>query len=232
MAHKTLLALIIALCFPTHALADRISSSAGELQIDPVVTGLTEPWAVGFLPGGGLLITERGGRLLLASGGRVQSVSGVPAVQTGGQGGLLDVLVPADFAQSREVLFTYSLRTGRQTVTALGRGILSEDDHSLADVATLFSMESPSSGGQHFGSRIVEAEDGKIFVTIGERGDMDEAQNRANHNGTVIRLNRDGSVPMDNPFVGVDGVQPEIWSFGHSCPTRRCFGSWGATVGQ
>jgi len=199
--------------------AQTLDSSAGPLRVDPVVSGLDTPWALGFLPGGGLLITERDGRLLHVTDGRAQTVSGVPDVAAVGQGGLLDVLVPRDFATSREVFLSFAKPQARGGAgTALARAVLSDDGTRLEDVRVIFEMAPGSSGGRHFGSRMVEGRDGMIYLTTGDRGDRPSAQDRSRHEGSVIRIGRDGSVPDDNPFVGRPGVQPEIWSFGHRNP--------------
>lgn len=194
-------------------------TSAGRVVISAVVSGLEEPWAVDFLPGGGILVTERGGRLLLAGAGRqVQAVSGLPEVAVGGQGGLLDVMVPRDFADSREVFVSYAKALRRGSGTALGVGRLSQDGSRLEGFRVIFEMTPGSTGGRHFGSRIIEAPDGRLFLTIGDRGDDELAQDLSRHNGSIIRINRDGSVPGDNPFVGREGARPEIWSYGHRNP--------------
>lgn len=195
-----------------------LDSSEGTLNVQAMVTGLDQPWAVGFLPGGAVLITERDGRLLHVQGGRVTSVSGVPEVVDAGQGGLLDVLVPRDFATSREVFLSYAAPQGRRAGTALARGVLSADGRALQDVETIFEMERGSSGDRHFGSRIVEGRDGYLYLSIGDRGDRPSAQNLAIESGSVVRVARDGTVPLDNPFVGQAGMQPEIWSYGHRNP--------------
>lgn len=200
------------------ASAQTLDSSAGPLRVDRVVSGLDTPWALGFLPGGGLLITERDGRLLHVADGRAQTVAGVPRVAAVGQGGLLDVLVPRDFATTREVYLSFARPQDGGAGTALARGVLAEDGTALDDVQVIFDMAPGSSGGRHFGSRMVEGRDGMIYLTTGDRGDRPSAQDRSRHEGSVIRLNRDGSVPADNPFTGRDDVQPEIWSYGHRNP--------------
>ena len=216
------LALALAVALPAHAL----ETSVGRLAITPVLTGLDEPWGVDFLPGGEIVVTERAGRLLLARpGGAVHAVAGVPEVAASGQGGLLDVMVPRDFATSREVFLSFSRPQERGGAgTALGVGRLSEDGARLEGFRVPFEMAPGSRGGRHFGSRIVEGADGTLFLTIGERGDREAAQDLSRHNGSVVRIARDGSVPADNPFVGVgvgvgvDGARPEIWSWGHRNP--------------
>jgi glucose/arabinose dehydrogenase len=213
-----LVAGLVALVWAPLAAAQTLDSSAGTLRVDRVVAGLDTPWALGFLPGGGLLITERDGRLLHVSDGRAQTVAGVPDVAAVGQGGLLDVLVPRDFATTRAVYLTFARPQDGGAGTALARGTLSTDGTRLDGVEVIFEMAPGSSGGRHFGSRMVEGRDGMIYLTTGDRGDRPSAQDRSRHEGSVIRITRDGRVPGDNPFVGQDGVQPEIWSYGHRNP--------------
>ncbi|GFE50206.1 glucose sorbosone dehydrogenase [Roseobacter cerasinus] len=186
-----------------------------DVAVTPVIQGLDTPWAVATLPDGGFLVTERDGALLHIGDGAANTVRGVPDVQVGGQGGLLDVTVARDFAQSRDIFLTYSKPQARGAGTALAVARLAEDGSRLENLQVIFESAPGSSGGRHFGSRVVEAPDGTLFVTIGDRGDRPSAQDLSNHNGTVVRVNRDGSVPADNPFVGQTGIQPEIWSFGH-----------------
>jgi glucose/arabinose dehydrogenase len=194
------------------------AQSGAEVKISKVVDGLDEPWGIAHLPDGGLLITEIDGRVLLWQDGRIKEVSGAPKVEEGGQGGLLDITLPRDFATSREVFLSYSKPQGRGAGTALAVARLSEDGTRLEGTRDIFESAPGPTGGRHFGSRIVEARDGTLFLTIGDRGDDASAQDRSSHNGSVIRINRDGSVPRDNPFLGQSGVLPEIWSYGHRNP--------------
>ncbi len=200
------------------ASAQTLNSSSGPIRVEPVMRGLNGAWGLDFLPGGGFLVTEKSGRLLHVEGAAAQDVAGVPRVVDAGQGGLLDVMVPRDFERSREVFLSYAKAQGGGAGTALAVGRLSADGTRLSDVRVLWEMAPGSRGGRHFGSRIVEARDGTIFVTVGDRGDRPTAQDLADHAGSVIRINRDGSVPADNPFQGRAGAQPEIWSFGHRNP--------------
>lgn len=200
--------------------AEGIDSSQGPIRVEVMAEGLEFPWGFGFLPGGGVLVTERDGALWLLDGGRRVQVTGVPEVVARGQGGLLDVMVPRDFARSREVFLSFAKRQAgglrAEGGTALGVGRL--EGAALVDFRVIFEMAPGSSGGRHFGSRIIEAPDGRLFLTVGERGDRPAAQDLTRHEGSVIRINRDGSVPRDNPFVGKDGARPEIWSYGHRNP--------------
>ncbi|CUH77440.1 PQQ-dependent sugar dehydrogenase [Tropicibacter naphthalenivorans] len=206
----------VVLAFP--AVAETIESSIGPLEISAQVEGLQTPWAFDFLPGGAILITEREGRLWIAENGQKTEVSGLPKIKVDGQGGLLDVMVPRDFAETREVFFTYAKSQWiRGSGTAVYRATLSEDGTRLTNGETIFEIKRGTGGGYHFGSRLVEARDGTLFVTIGDRGNGDLAQDLSMHNGSVVRITRDGEAPGDNPFVGGDGLA-EIYSYGHRNP--------------
>ncbi|MEO1238151.1 MAG: PQQ-dependent sugar dehydrogenase, partial [Pseudomonadota bacterium] len=207
---------VLSLGFTSDARA--LDSSQGMLRVDAMVTGLDQPWAVGFLPGGAVLITERDGRLIHVDGGTITNVRGVPDVAASGQGGLLDVLVPRDFAQTREIYLSFSAPQGRGAGTALARGVLSDDASRLLDVRTIFEMAPGMRSDRHFGSRIVEGRDGHLYLSIGDRGERPSAQDLSTEAGSIVRVARDGSVPADNPFVGQSGIQPEIWSYGHRNP--------------
>lgn len=201
------------------ARAETFMTSAGPVDLRQVVGGLEAPWSLAFLPGGAFLVTERDGALWhFGADGTRQRVSGTPKVVARGQGGLLDVMVPRDFAQSRELFLSFSKKQRGGAGTALGVGRLSADGTRLEGFKVIFEMRPGSSGGRHFGGRIVEARDGTLFLTIGERGDRPAAQDLGRHNGTVIRITRDGRIPADNPFVGQAGALPEIWSWGHRNP--------------
>jgi glucose/arabinose dehydrogenase len=213
--------IIIAIAFLIGAgcgFAQSLQTSAGRVALTPMMTGLDEPWAIGFLPDGSYLITQRDGVLLNVKDGSARKVAGVPRVVASGQGGLLDVMIPRDFTQSREVFLSYSKRLSGGAGTAMAVGKLSSNGRKLTNVRDLFQMNQGSSGGRHFGSRIVEARDGTLFMTLGERGMRAAAQDLTLHHGSVIRINRDGSIPADNPFVSRPGARPEIYSFGHRNP--------------
>ena len=193
-------------------------AGAQDWTIQPVVQGLDTPWAVAPLPEGGALITEREGALILARNGEARRIGGVPQVSARGQGGLLDITLARDFAQSRTLFLTYAKPQGGGSGTALARAEFPADGTELQNVTEIFAMKPGSSGGRHFGSRVVEAPDGTLYLTIGDRGDRPSAQDLTRHNGSIIRINRDGSVPSDNPFVGRSDALPEIWSYGHRNP--------------
>ena len=194
-----------------------LPTSAGNVKVTPIATGLDEPWAVAFLPQGGVLITERDGRLLHGAEGRLRSVSGVPKVWASGQGGLLDVAVARDFAQSGEIFLTYSEPRDGGAGTALAVAKFDPAAPALSDVRVIFRQKQATGGGRHFGSRVVEATDGTLFVTVGDRGEDEKAQDTDRHNGSVIRVARNGAIPSDNPFASGGGL-PEIWSYGHRNP--------------
>ncbi|MGI9393994.1 MAG: PQQ-dependent sugar dehydrogenase, partial [Boseongicola sp.] len=151
---------IVALAiFVWPAIAVAVDLSVGDVEMEPVVSGLNEPWSVGFLPDGDLIITERDGRLLYIRNGKRREITGLPAVAATGQGGLLDVLIPSDFERRREIFLSYSKHQSNGAGTAVLRARLSNDNSRLSGIKTIFEMSSGSSGGRHFGSRIVEASD-------------------------------------------------------------------------
>ena len=198
-----------------------MTTSLGEAELETKVGGLDVPWGFAFVPGGGVLITERKGNLLYSENGQTHPVSGIDrlsGMEVAGQGGLLDILVPRDFGITREVFLTYSKRQGLGAGTAVAKGRLSEDARRISDIREIFEATPSASGGRHFGSRIVEAPDGTLFVTLGERGDRASAQDLSREQGSIIRIHRDGSIPADNPFVETPSAKPAIWSLGHRNP--------------
>ncbi|NOE17127.1 PQQ-dependent sugar dehydrogenase [Ruegeria atlantica] len=200
------------------ALAQALSTSVGNIELIEMAGGLDTPWAVGILPDGSFLVTERDGNLLYVQGGKASAISGVPKVAASGQGGLLDITIPRDFNQSREFFLTFSKPQKGGSGTAVAVARLSKNGTRLTNLRVIFEASPGGSGGRHFGSRVVEANDGTLFVTIGDRGDAPQAQDRSNAIGSVIRIKRDGSVPSDNPFVGQADIRPEIWTYGHRNP--------------
>lgn len=195
-----------------------IGASAQDYEISLQVRGLDTPWAMEVLPDGSLLVTEIDGRLLRFANGERTEVAGPPKVAETGQGGLLDVTLARDFAVSRTLFLTYAKPMPGGAGTALAAAELSGDNRSLDNLRDLFVMSQGSRKGQHFGSRVVEGLDGTLFVTIGDRGNRPAAQDLGQHNGKVVRVNPDGTIPSDNPFVGQEGTLPEIWSYGHRNP--------------
>jgi glucose/arabinose dehydrogenase len=189
----------------------------GALRVETVARGLEHPWGLVFLPDGRLLVTERPGRLRsVDQDGRLsESFADVPPVQARGQGGLLDVALDPRFAENRLVYLAYAEPgEGRTAGTAVARGRLGAG--RLEDVRVIYQQQPKVEGANHFGCRLVFARDGTLFVTQGERFDYrDQAQDLSSGLGKLVRINPDGSVPRDNPFVGRAGARPEIWSYGH-----------------
>ena len=183
-----------------------------------IAAGLERPWSLAFLPDGTMLVTERPGRLrrVFPDGRMSDPLKGVPEVAARGQGGLLDVVLGPSFATDRSVFLSYAQPTPDGARTAVARGTLSADGSALSDVSVIFAQKQASSGGNHFGSRLVFARDGTLFVTTGDRwSESERSQTLDNHFGKILRIRADGSVPPDNPFVGRDGALPEIHSYGH-----------------
>ncbi len=194
-----------------------IETEIGPVKVETVARGLTHPWALASLPDGRMLVTERAGRLRSVSeeGQLSEPISGVPEVLAKGQGGLLDVALDPDFSSNRLVYLSYAEPGQGGASTAVARGRLNEAATALEDVEVIFRQQPKVDGNNHFGSRLVFSRDGKLFVTLGERFKFDPAQDLSDHLGTVVRINPDGSVPADNPFVDRDDALPEIWSYGH-----------------
>ena len=190
-------------------------AAATGFRVQTLADGLDHPWALAFLPGGDMLVTERSGGLLRLGpdGSREARIAGVPEVDARNQGGLLDVALDPDFDDNRRVYLTWSGACGAGNATHLGRGRLEGD--RLSGFETLFVATPCVGSTKHFGSRIVFDRSGHLWMTLGERGERERAQDLTDHNGSVIRLNPDGSVPADNPFVGRDDARPAIYSYGH-----------------
>lgn len=196
------------------------------LRIETVASGLDTPWSLGFLPGGAQLVTERDGRLVLLSGDTVAAVSGVPEVRAGGQGGLLDILVPRDFATSRRIWLSFAISVPGGAATALGHGRLSPDNRRLEGFQTLW-RGTGSGGGRHFGGRLAEGPEGHIFLTVGDRGDDASAQDLGRAHGAILRFDASGRAAAGNPLAGTPGAAPEIWSWGHRNPQGLAFDAQG-----
>ncbi|MBP6404389.1 MAG: PQQ-dependent sugar dehydrogenase [Proteobacteria bacterium] len=194
------------------------SAGAQAFRIQPVAGKLEHPWAVAFLPDGRFLVTERPGRLrVIEPDGQLgEPVAGLPEVQAGGQGGLLDVVTDRGFERNRMLYLCFAQRGAGGSGTALASARLSADLKRLDDVKVIFAQSPKVGGSNHFGCRIVEARDGTLFLALGDRySQMANAQTLDNHHGKVVRIHKDGSVPRDNPFAGRAGALPEIWSYGH-----------------
>ncbi len=216
-----MLAVFAALTLSSTACAaeDRtIDTETGKIKVETLASGLNHPWGMAFLPDGRMLVTERAGslRIMAADGALSEPLSGVPKVVAAGQGGLLDVALDPNFKDNRLIYLSYSEPGEGGAGTAVARGKLSET--GLEDVQVIFRQTPKVDGGNHFGSRLAFTPDGKLFITLGERFKFDPAQDLTGHLGKVVRINPDGSVPPDNPFIGQKDAQPEIWSYGHRNP--------------
>jgi glucose/arabinose dehydrogenase len=190
-----------------------------QIRVEALATGLQNPWSLAFLPDGGILITERPGRLRLFRDGALapDPIAGVPEVRVTALGGLLDVLLHPDFARNGRLYLSYARTVdGNLSTTALARARF--DGRALSGLEEIFVANTRSDSVVNFGGRMVFGRDGKLYMTVGERQEQDRAQDPLDHGGKVIRLNDDGSVPDDNPFVGNPGFLPEIYTLGHRSP--------------
>ena len=208
-----------AAAFPGQTRAPGVRTEAA-LTHAVVASGLVEPWGLALLPDGRWLVTERPGRLriITADGVTGEPVAGLPAVDARGQGGLLDVAVGPAFAQDRLIYWSYSEPREGGNATSVARGRLSGDGTRIETVQVIFRALPTYDGTMHFGSSLAFDDAGHLFITLGERSDQvmrPQAQDLGSHMGKTIRINADGSVPRDNPFVGREGALPEIWSLGH-----------------
>ena len=194
-----------------------------DYRVVTVADGLMQPWSMAWLPGGDMLVTEKPGRLRIIRDGRLlpEAVPGVPEVFYQGQGGLFEVLPHPNFSDNHWIYLSYAKEEGETSVTAVVRGRFEND--RLTNVVEIFSAQAVGFG--HYGGKMVFDGDGYLFLTLGERqapsiGDLTihPAQDLSNHQGVIVRLNDDGSLPSDNPFVGRSDALPEIWSYGHRSP--------------
>ena len=194
-----------------------------DYRVVTVAEGLLRPYSMAWLPSGDMLVTEMPGQLRIVRDGLLlpEAVPGVPEVFYTGQGGLFEVIPHPNFSENRWIYLSYAKEEGDTSVTAVVRGRLEND--RLSNVVEIFSPQAAGFG--HYGGKIVFDDEGYLFLTLGERqaparGDLTAhpAQDLSNHHGVIVRLNDDGSVPDDNPFVGQAGALPEIWSYGHRSP--------------
>ncbi|MFC5345054.1 PQQ-dependent sugar dehydrogenase [Brevundimonas staleyi] len=205
--------------FPGQTRAPGVQTE-GTLTHSVVASGLQNPWGFAQLPDGNWLVTERPGRMRIvsATGAVGEPITGLPAVDARGQGGLLDVILSPSFATDRTIFWSYAEPRSGGNATSVARGVLSADGSSVSDVRVIFRALPVYDGDKHFGSALAFDPAGHLFVTLGERSDAPmrpQAQELNSHMGKVVRINADGSVPQDNPFVGQAGALPEIWSLGH-----------------
>jgi glucose/arabinose dehydrogenase len=197
-------------------------AEATKVKVETVAKGLDSPWALEFLPDGRMLVTEKGGslRIVAKDGTAGPAIPGVPKVDARGQGGLLDVALSPSFVADRLIYFSYAEPREKGNGTTVARAKLVEDKGAarLDDVKVIFRQMPTYDGDKHFGSRLVFAPDGKLFVTVGERSDKGprvQAQDLTSGLGKVFRIDTDGNAAKDNPFTGGEKAKPEIWSYGH-----------------
>lgn len=218
---STVFAITLAVGVPSAAIAEGTYPSKDyTLRVETVAEGLEYPWGLALLPDGGMIVTEREGRIrLVAADGRLSDpLAGVPEVYARGQGGMLDIALDPHFGRNNVVYISYAEPGIGGGGTAVARAVLDTANLRLTDLAVIFRQEPKTSGGRHFGSRLVIAGDGNLFITVGERGERDRTQDFTINRGQVVRIGRDGSIPDDNPFVDKPGYRPEVWSYGHRNP--------------
>ena len=196
------------------------SSGDYALRAVTVASGLRHPWGMTFLPDGRMLVTEREGdiRIVTLAGEKSAPLKGVPEAYVSGQGGILDVALDPAFPENNLVYVSFSEPGPGGAGTAVLRAKLDLEGEALKQGEIIFRQEPKTNGGRHFGSRLVFAPDGTLFITVGERGERDRTQDFTINRGQVVRVNPDGTIPTDNPFVGVAGRRPEVWSYGHRNP--------------
>jgi glucose/arabinose dehydrogenase len=192
-------------------------AQAMDYRIETVTEGLEHPWSLAFLPDGRMLVTERVGRLrIIEQDGRLnpQPVAGLPEVFAAAQAGLMEVQLDPEFASNQQIYLTYAYGTAKANNTRLAKARLV--DGQLQDVQVLFSALPAKAGAAHYGGRLAFLPDNSLVLTLGDGYDLrEQAQDRSNHVGKIVRLNRDGSIPKDNPLVGQSGTAAEIYSLGH-----------------
>lgn len=209
-----------------------VQQKSPQLNVTVLAKGLAHPWAVEPLPGGDLLVTERPGRLRIvtADGKTGEPIEGLPKIDAGGQGGLLDVALSPSFGTDRLIYWSYTEPRSGGNATTVARGKLSADRRRVEAPQVVVRAMPAYDGNKHFGSRLAFGPDGMLYVTLGERSDLamrPQAQQMQSHMGKVLRVMPDGSVPSDNPFVGQKAAQPEIWSLGHRNVQAADFDSQG-----
>jgi glucose/arabinose dehydrogenase len=194
-----------------------VATQKAKVQLEVVASGLENPWGLAFLPDGRALVTERPGRLrILERDGKLGApLAGVPQVDAVSQGGLLDVALDPEFARNQRIYLSYAEPRGNNlNGTSVYRARLTPQ--GLVEGTVIFRQQPAMAGGHHFGSRLVFGRDGTLFVTFGDRGrGRDQVQKLDTHIGKVVRIDRDGKAPADNPYRKQAGALPELWSVGH-----------------
>jgi glucose/arabinose dehydrogenase len=208
------------------AAMDKAATREVAVNVEKLADGLEHPWAVEVMPDGAYLVTERPGRLRIIRDGKVlDPISGVPEVSARGQGGLMDVALAPDFAESRVIYLTAATASPKGSGTEAFSARLSGDGSTLEDVKPIFTMAKFTAGNIQYGSRIAIAKDGSLFISIGDRGDRKRSQDWKDDAGSIVHINGDGSIPTDNPFKDGANALPGIWSKGHRNPQGIAFDS-------
>ncbi len=186
-----------------------------KVSAEILAEGLENPWSMAFLPDGRILIAERPGRIRIFADNELkpETIVGLPAIWSHGQGGLLDIVLHPDYEDNRLIYLAYASQENGIGNTTIARARL--EGNSLRDTEVLFKGDPATDSKYHFGCRIVFDRDKYMYFTIGDRGVMENGQMKSNHHGKVMRLHADGSIPNDNPFVGQEDAKPEIWNYGH-----------------
>ena len=218
--HGFVMAMIVAIAAPmTAAQESPLKTERYTLKVETVAADLTSPWSVALLPDGLILITEKPGNLRVMREGKLlaRPVSGLPKVTPRGQGGLLDVVAHPKYRENQLIYWSYSAGDAEAVGTEVARGrlVCEADQCSVTDVQVIFVQQPKVNTGHHFGSRLVWDRSGNLFVTLGDRGRQDEAQNIGNHLGTVLRLTETGAIPADNPLAKREGAMPQIFTYGN-----------------
>ena len=219
MRLATLLLLTVSLSSQAERVVGEFDSEKQKFRVVVVTEGLEHPWGLAFLPDGRMLVTERPGRLrIVGKDGTLdpEPVGGLPVISAYGQGGLLDVALHPDFPNNGLVYLSYAEAGDGGFSTEVARGRLA--GNRLEGTEVIFRALPKVGGGRHFGSRFVFGHDGKLYFSLGDRGDRPNGQDLSTHHGSIIRINDDGSVPSDNPFVDRKGAKPEIYTYGNRNP--------------
>ncbi|MBV2131039.1 PQQ-dependent sugar dehydrogenase [Arsukibacterium indicum] len=196
--------------------ATEIKSDKATLQLEMVSDGLEHPWGLAFLADGKMLVTERAGRMryVNADGSLSEPISGLPDITVAGQGGLLDVVLHPKFTDNNQIFFSYNEPGANGSSTAVARATLTGD--SLTDLQVIFSAQPKFESRHHFGGRLVFADNGDLFITLGDRGQRrDDAQTHDTHHGKVVRVTTDGKPSAANPYLEKDNALADVWSYGH-----------------
>ncbi len=209
-----MLSLPVANTSAEQVIESRIGTEYHNIRIVQIVDGLEHPWAIDFLPDGRFIVTERPGRLNIIENGQKTQITNLPEIVNISQGGLLDVAIHPDYEQNGWIYISYSSGSSDETATTVSRGRIK--GNRFVDVEQIFIQNRHSSPGRHYGSRLAFTEDNKLLISIGDRGvEPERAQDLNDHAGSILRVNDDGSIPLDNPFVDDPNALDEIYSYGN-----------------